>query len=136
MRPTPTKKCTFCVRDEEDCGQVLGGCGETPILDVRLHCDVLSMFFSIAQHRRPPTPGERLGKDTEAKNFAKLIPGLLKSSLGAFKIEPGGLQDDIFKQPLTQEGQNVLTVKFLGARMTNVAPIWRPKRLENRVRNP
>ena len=58
-----------------------------------------------------------------------------KSTPGASKIDPGALQDAIFKRRLTSEGSQGASSLIFEAKMANLAPTWRPKRLQNRDRN-
>ena len=58
-----------------------------------------------------------------------------KSTPGASKIDPGALQDAIFKRRLTSEGSQGASSLIFEAKMANLAPTWRPKRLQNRGRN-
>ena len=70
-----------------------------------------------------------------SESFKKSSPDPPKASRGAFKIEPGALQDAILKRSFIEEGSRGLVQRFLEAKMVNLVPSWRPKTLPNQGQN-
>ena len=75
---------------------------------------------------------ENLLGRSNAKISKKSTQDPPKSRLVASKIEPGALQDAIFKKRYLKKALGRLEPSGLVAKIPNLAPSWRPKRLPNR----